>query len=78
MTEVPAMVINGLVVREGTAFYDARSDKVLWFHRLCDGGVELETVSSREIRDKAEFVRAVFDGDIQVEAGPFGYVETSP
>lgn len=78
MAEVPAMVINGQVVREGTAFYDKQSDEVLWFSKLSDSGVELETVSSSTTRDKAEFVRAIYDGVIDIEVGPFGYVEMSP
>lgn len=78
MAEVPAMVINGQVVREGTAFFDTRTDEVLWFHRLSDEGVELETVADTEVRDKATFVRAIYDGDVEIEAGPFGYVEMSP
>lgn len=78
MAEVPAMVINGQVVREGTAFFDKRTDEVLWFNELSNDGVELETVSEKEVRDKATFVRAIYDGDIEIEAGPFGYVEMSP
>lgn len=78
MAEVPAMVINGQVVREGTAFYDTRSDEVLWFKKLSDAGIQLETVSQTVVRDKAEFVRAIYDGVIDIEVGPFGYVEMSP
>lgn len=78
MAEVPAMVINGQVVREGTAFFDTRSDEVLWFRKLSDGGVELQTVSETVTRDKAEFVRSIYDGVVDIEAGPYGYVEMSP
>lgn len=78
MAEVPAMVINGQVVREGTAFYDTRSNEVLWFRNLSDAGVELQTVTETVTRDKATFVRAIYDGDVDIEAGPFGYVEMSP
>ena len=72
------MVINGQVVREGTAFYDTRTDEVLWFKKLSDDGVQLETVSEKTVREKAEFVRAIYDGIVDIEAGPFGYVEMSP
>ena len=72
------MVINGQVVREGTAFFDKRSDEVLWFRKLSNGGVELQTVSETVTRDKAEFVRSIYDGVVDIEAGPFGYVEMSP